>query len=469
MDPVQSACEALLDRCSGSVVVGLSGGLDSTVLLHGLAGAASGERLRAIHVNHHIHPDSDRWAEHCAGLAAALGVPLVTVDRHVLAGSNLEARARAARYAAYAEELGDGEVLVLAHHADDRLETRLLHLLQGRGLYGIPRDRTFADGRLLRPLLDLPRSSIEAYAESRGLHWLEDPGNADFALDRNFLRHQVVPALKARFARLDARLGRIEDHQAGLAEALEASLGLERDPLPLTVLHGLSKRARRAVLRRWLTLKVPAAGVSDAALEEYLVQLEAANDRQPALAVGTRSLRRFRQALYLVPAAPDLDPVYACEIPGCLRLPHGDLLLSNPAPGMAAKATAATGEAGRRAAAGTGTGPDADSGSAAALAAQSLVLFPPLSVTFVSRLQAPPRLEVGTRAAPFRRDLKAIFAEAGIPPWERGVWPLVVDRQGLAAVAGLAERRPEVADDVQDTGRVSVVLEWRRKVPDETI
>ncbi|MEM8769217.1 MAG: tRNA lysidine(34) synthetase TilS, partial [Pseudomonadota bacterium] len=360
----------------------------------------------------------------------------------VPAGSNLEARARAARYAAYGEVVGAEEALVLAHHADDRLDSRLLHLLQGRGNYWIPGERAFARGRLLRPLLTLPRSSLRAYGDSRGLRWLEDPGNADLSLDRNFLRHEILPALTARFGQLNERLGRVEQHQAGLAEALDASLGLRREPLPLAVFHGLGSSARRAVLRRSLTLKVPAAGVSDAALDEFLAQLDAANDRQPVLAVGVGTLRRFREALFFVAPAPDLEAAYACEVPGRLQLPHGELILSRA--------------------------DEADPGAPG----QRLLLKLPLSVTFAAKLDRSPRLEVGTRTAPFRRTLKAIFADAGIPPWERGTWPLVMDGEGLAAVAGIEGRRSEIAGDGVGhlggrggEGTVAAVIEWRPKAP----
>src|SRR5690606_11245758 len=147
----------------GPLLVGFSGGLDSTVLLHRLArdGEWRARGLRAIHVHHGLHAEADAWAAHCARACARLDVPLdiarVRVERD--GGQGLEAAARRARHAAFAEVLGSGAILVLAHHRDDQAETFLLRALRASGVDGLAAMRAwrrFGDGWLWRPLLERP-------------------------------------------------------------------------------------------------------------------------------------------------------------------------------------------------------------------------------------------------------------------------------------------------------------------------
>ena len=121
-----------------SLCVAFSGGCDSTALLHA-ATAGLDHPVRAVHINHGLHAQSDDWAAHCHAMGKQLGVATeiiaVDVDRH--AGAGLEAAARDARYAAFAQCLGEGEWLLTAHHRDDQLETVLLRLLRGAGPTGL--------------------------------------------------------------------------------------------------------------------------------------------------------------------------------------------------------------------------------------------------------------------------------------------------------------------------------------------
>src|SRR5262245_31526232 len=131
-----------LPRPARGLAVALSGGLDSTVLataIAGLAGAARWPPLRALHVDHGLHPDSPSWANACIRTCDGLGIPcvVVSVDARAARGASPEATARAARYAAIAAQLATDEVLLTAHHADDQLETVLIQLLRGGGLRGV--------------------------------------------------------------------------------------------------------------------------------------------------------------------------------------------------------------------------------------------------------------------------------------------------------------------------------------------
>src|SRR6218665_3948299 len=137
--------------------IAFSGGLDSNVLLHLLASLGKTESLPplyAIHIHHGLQAVADGWPAHCQRVCDGLGVPLRVMPVHVATGASLERAARDARYGAFAQELGQGEVLLTAQHRDDQAETLLFRLLRGagvRGLAGIPATRPLAKGGGGRP------------------------------------------------------------------------------------------------------------------------------------------------------------------------------------------------------------------------------------------------------------------------------------------------------------------------------
>jgi tRNA(Ile)-lysidine synthase len=207
-----------LDLRGKRVAVGLSGGVDSVVLLDLLRAAAPriGFRLAAVHVHHGLSPHADDWARFCRDLCRQWGVPLavrrVKVEKR---GRGIEAAARAARRAAFARH--PASVIALAHQLDDQAETVLLNLLRGAGVRGasaMPVVGRLGGKILLRPLLAVPRREVLTYARSRGLRWIEDESNRDAALTRNFLRLQVGPLLETRFPRWREALERAARHFA---------------------------------------------------------------------------------------------------------------------------------------------------------------------------------------------------------------------------------------------------------------
>lgn len=306
-----------------SVCVAFSGGRDSTVLLHALAGLRQ-ERpflLRAVHVHHGIQAAASNWGAHCTDLAARLAVPcsILPVTVHNTRGKGLEAEARDARYAAFRRDLQPGEWLLTAHHADDQLETVLLHLLRGSGvsgLAGIPRDAPFGPGRLCRPLIDVPGAALDAYGQEvlrpAGLDWLTDPMNADIAYDRGYVRHELTPVLLRRFpaaARAVGRSAALAAEAAGLLEDLaraDADRVAEANRMNLPALRRISP-ARQRNLVRFLARQRGWATPPERRLREGLGQLlEAAAGRQPVLAWGGHEVRRFRDHLHLLDVAmPD--------------------------------------------------------------------------------------------------------------------------------------------------------------------
>ena len=272
--------------------VGLSGGCDSVVLLHLLAGLGLGGRLQAVHVHHGLSANADFWAVFCAEYCQRLGVHFVlervSVDSR--SGSGIEAAARAARYEGFSRCACD--VLVLGHHRGDQAETLLFNLLRGAGVAGaagIPVERRDRDLRVLRPLLAVTREELEDYARANALAWVDDESNRDTGLTRNFLRHEVLPALVERFpaaernlAQAAARFAEADGLLVELAAADWQSMA-QGEALPLATLRQLSLPRLRNLLRyrlRQLGWQAPAS----ARLEEFSRQLQTAGaDRHPAL------------------------------------------------------------------------------------------------------------------------------------------------------------------------------------------
>jgi len=224
----QSLHDRLFVEPNSSVYLAFSGGLDSHVLLHALSGIAESYpfSLHAIHVNHSLQPESTDWANHCQSVCDELGVALTIkiVDVSTKQGESLEAAARDARYAAIAEVLPENALCMTAQHINDQSETLLLQLLRGAGVHGLasmPVNRALASGKLLRPLLGFTRDDLHAYAIKHELNWLEDPSNQDQRFDRNFLRNEILPALRKRWPGLDKSLSRSARHAASAALMLD--------------------------------------------------------------------------------------------------------------------------------------------------------------------------------------------------------------------------------------------------------
>ena len=405
MSAIRRAVAAAQRGAAGPVYVGYSGGLDSTVLLHAAAAtAAPAVPVVAVHVNHGLHPQAARWQRHCADVCSELGVACVARVVEVAGRGGLEARARSARYRVFAELLArPGSLLLLAHHGDDQTETALLRLLQGRGLYGMPQARPLAAGRLVRPLLYLPRSVLADYARAQGLRWVDDPGNADDSMDRNYLRHRVLPVLRQRWPDLDGALAGALERARLADELITAGLGdlARSDSLAVSAVTGRDAAERPELLRLWLAARGVAAPPRGA-LAEFARQLDACNDRQPALGAGPVTLRRYRGRIYLTAAPPRLEACYRLPLPGSLRLPHGELRVLADATGFAPSGT--------------------------------------LEVRF---RRGGERLSAGRH----HRPVKQLLQDAGVPPWQRDIYPLVYDGAGLAGVPGIAHRQDGATPD----------------------
>lgn len=300
------------------ILVGLSGGIDSVVLLHLLHDLAPrfGWRLSAMHVHHGISPNADAWAEFCSVLCARHGLPL-QIERVDIAPlrdeHGIEAAARKLRHAALASQ--DCDFVALAHHADDQAETLLLQLLRGAGTKGVAGMAFLAKGRpaIVRPLLDVPRSGLESYARQHALEWVEDESNADDAYPRNFLRHRVLPLLGQRFPAWRETLPRSAGHfaeAAGLLDdlaALDAQGVLAGGRLEAGRLRDLPVARAKNLLRHFLHLQgapMPQAAQLDDMLRQLL---EAREDAQVCVGYGGWEVRRYQDGVFAMSALAGFD------------------------------------------------------------------------------------------------------------------------------------------------------------------
>ena len=328
------------DHSDAPVLVALSGGADSTALLH-LAATSGLQAPSAIHVHHGLQAAADDWAARCQALCNRLGVPLriarVRIDPADPAGP--EAAARAARYAAFAEALPAGGLLLTAHHRGDQAETVLLRLLRGSGVEGLGAIRPltpFAQGSLWRPLLDCPGETLREYARAQGLDWVEDPHNRNPRYARSWLRGALLPRLRERWPEAEAQLAataRRCDEAAGLLHELAAellpSLLQPEGGLSIAGLQALSAARRRLVLRHWIEqLRLPTP--YDGTLQRLDAEvLDARPDTEPCLRWPGGEFRRYRQSLYamapLPPVPAGFDVAWDGRAP--LTLPSGCGLL----------------------------------------------------------------------------------------------------------------------------------------------
>ena len=292
------------------IAVGLSGGCDSVVLLHALSRLDPALRLSAIHVDHGLSPNAADWRVFCENFCKSLDIPLlvqsVTVNRKN--GLGLEAAARQARYAVFRQSAAD--CLLLAQHRGDQAETVLFNLLRGSGVTGasgMPAERQLGALRLLRPLLPVSRADLLNYAQSHGLTWVDDESNADTALTRNFLRHEVLTVINQRFPAAESALAQAAcnfSEAVGLLDELAAQdclVAQDGETAQLTALRTLTSPRLKNLLRyrlRQLGWQVPVA----ARLDEFVRQLLiAAPGRHPELSLPDGRMQVAQRRLHWLP------------------------------------------------------------------------------------------------------------------------------------------------------------------------
>lgn len=402
--------------------IAYSGGVDSHVLLHCCAAIPQlKDKLTAVYVHHGLQAEAEDWAKHCEKTAQDLGVEFVTlrVNAKAALGESPEEAARNARYAALKSLIKVDDVLLLAQHREDQLETVLLQLFRGsglRGLSGMPESTAFGGGIMLRPLLNMPKQAINDYAKLHQLSWVDDPSNQSNDYDRNFLRNAVVPLLKQRWPVIDKTVARSAMHCADaqvlveeVADELFAAVFNPADKtLSISRLSEHQLHPQQLIIRHWfryMGLKMPAQAFVGRILSQVVA---AAEQRDPVLSGRGYSIRRYRDKLYCL-ANPSGTGVYLSEgqpaAPQDLVWPNGQTSLK--------------------------------------ITQDRLLSCVPCSKGILHEQWRSAKVEVRFRRGgekiclpgrQGRHSLKNLFQEAGIPPWERDATPLIYLDGALAAV-----------------------------------
>jgi len=410
-----------------SILIGLSGGIDSVVLLH-LFHRLSPRfnwQLSALHVHHGISANADAWRDFCIDLCERLNISLSTkhVDIAPLRDMGIEAAARKLRHAAFSEQACD--FVALAHHADDQVETLLLQLLRGAGIRGasampkmIHRSGTAS---LVRPLLHCSRAELLAYADENDLQWIEDESNQDERFPRNYLRHRILPLLDEKFPAYRDTLSRSATHFAEASILLDelaahdAQQAIVGETLSVSILQQLSFVRSKNLFRYFLHNmghRMPQA----AQLDDMLVQLcGAREDADVCIVSGDLEVRRYQGRVYALHSLGqfDRDLVLAWNGEAKLEWPALNTLLSF-------KYSQGSG-----------------------ISMEKLKGFP---VTLRLR-QGGETMRLGENAS--NRTLKNLMQEQRIPPWQRDRMPLMFCGDKLVSVpsVGVAAAYRAEADE----------------------
>ncbi|KTC82016.1 tRNA lysidine(34) synthetase TilS [Legionella cincinnatiensis] len=422
------------------LIMGYSGGLDSTVLLHVLAAhPILLKKLVAVHVNHGINANAHFWQEHCNQFCQKLGIFFRAQSVHFDRSANIEEGARIARYAVFSSLVKEQDCLILGHHLDDQAETFLLQLFRGAGVDGLaamPEFTQFGFGQLARPFLHYYREQLEHYALLHQLNWVEDESNCDIAYSRNYLRQEIIPLLKNRWPRVVGNIARTASHcqqakrnldalaisdlswkeikNRSLSEcALSIEFGREtnsneRDKsqntltdkaLAIESLKNLNFDRIANILRVWLKknqVQLPSTITFHRLIHEVIFSSQ---DAAPRVSWGNTSVRRYQNHLYL-------DKKNRCNLPSYVEWTEFPLPLN------------------------LGT---SEIKLVAQKANQGLIIPQNAAISIRFRQGGEDFFWHGQT-----KRLKKLFQEWDIPPWLRDRVPLVYFDNTLAAVVGYA-------------------------------
>ncbi len=217
MKGVDAKAEEAVKRfsCHKKITVALSGGRDSVCLADMLVRFTTGAEISAVHVNHHLRREADDEEQFVRELCKGYGIRLRVESIDVISGLNgrsVETAAREMRREIFFREAQSGAAVALAHHAYDRAESILMHILRGSGVEGLV-GMSYSDGHIIRPILDFMPEELDEYARLHNLKFVTDTSNFDCAYDRNFIRLKVLPLLSERYPAVRSLI-RLSEHAA---------------------------------------------------------------------------------------------------------------------------------------------------------------------------------------------------------------------------------------------------------------
>lgn len=427
--------------CSAANVtfwIGLSAGVDSTVLLHAAAQWVINSKrqeqvkIKALHVHHGLSRNADEWAQQAQGLCAEIslshGLDIECLVERVQLNETrdgIEQAARKARYDVFEKYCQDGDVLLQGHHLDDQFETFFMRALRGSGLTGlagIPAQRPLSrvnQCRILRPLLTLEKADIVAYAKKHQLVWVEDESNQDSQFDRNWWRNELLPQIWQRYPEQKQALSRTIDniaHEQGLLQQLiierladsadhsQARIHPALNNIPrfdLLLIRNLDQASAMSYLRAWLAQFVDILPSALQMKTIYTDMIQARPDAESRFCWAGMDLYRHRDDLFLLnqqKLSDGFEKIVSSndwQERGLIS-PIGELTVNKSGSEMALK---------------TGS----------------------------YRLRA---WQNGDTAKPYNRStrkMKKWWQDYNVPSWARQYWPLIVDCETneIAAIPGL--------------------------------
>lgn len=435
---IDGAVNRVLDDATlpseGNLWVGFSGGLDSTVLLHALSRKLDRTKMCAVHVHHGLSANADEWATHCERVAQHLEVKIITQRVHIeRSGDGLEADARQARYDAFLQHSNDHDAWFLGHHQDDQIETFFMRLLRGAGLAGLSAmsEHTFVHQRhWLRPLLSVPKAALYTYAQAHELTWVDDESNADCTHERNWWRNRTLPTwfghLEERYSaphqRLANSIEQLSCDQACLVALLQPKLDecVRACEWPFAYSRALDSEQllqlpadiTTYVVRAWLASMALSTGHQSQLTSLVQSMSHAKADANPEVPWGGGVIRRYRQQWFFCTPLPTVMPA---SIP--LDVVHGSasqhtwlgksLVLNNGAVTFANLTCGHGLKAGK------------------------------YKVCCAQEIKNASTARIKPRGRP-HKTLKHLWQEAGVPPWLRAYWPVVMQGHTLVSVVGCA-------------------------------
>jgi tRNA(Ile)-lysidine synthase len=409
------------------IIVGLSGGLDSSALLHAVTQLklknSLGEKipLTAVHVHHGLSKNADHWLQHCQQACNLLSVDFIS-QRVSLVDSkgSLENAARTARYQVFKNNMQAGDLLLLAHHQDDQVETFMMRLMRGSGLTGLSAmltQRPFADGTILRPWLTSMRAELEVYVAENNILYINDESNTDTQFDRNWWRQDLLPNLFKRYPQASNSIVRTIDVLQQERQVLNDLL----EPIYKSVVHWEAKFTQSNILncaellkqretiqiqlvRMWLESEGAYPLLNSYKIKQIIKDVvNAKEDALPVYQWGERLIRRYDGCLYVMGINPQINGITTKEIniiAGMSNVPltKGQLSISGLPNNLDSKNGLKSGNY----SIGQYTG--------------SLLAKP---------LKRP------------SKPLKRWFQEYNVPPWLRPSWPILMHGNQVACVPGL--------------------------------
>lgn len=406
--------------------LGVSGGLDSCVLMHACYELRKKIPLQfhVLHINHGLNPNAKAWEAHCQELCARYDLPFTAISLNLCADNNVEARAREARYRVFAEHIKAGDILLTAHHQDDQAETVLLQLFRGagpKGLAAMPSVKAFAAGWHARPFLQVNKKQLQAYAQEKKLRWVEDDMNVDLTLARSYIRQQVMPSLIQHWPAIVPNLARsaqhCAEHDALLVELADKELqfvaGSKVNTLSVRRLLQQSDEKQRLLLRVWLSKLGIVLPNTKKLLNMQQTLLFAKADRFPCIIWQGVEIRRFQDDLYLLPAREEVEwaPIQWSMDENLKINGVGELCASKK---------------------------------------RGFGLPLSLKAVTVRFREGGERIHLGKRG---RKTLKNLFQEWAVVPWQRDRIPLIYDGERLIQVVGYCMDPAYEVGDSKEEGR----------------